>query len=93
MIDATSRELSNQFVRLGRNRNGQIEVICYDRGPNTGVALLSSSLAQAECETSAMYFAGDHDIVISAARTLSRWGPWRTLILLHVATARQLVAE
>lgn len=36
VFDATSHELSSQFARPGRERNGQLEAIRYDRGPATG---------------------------------------------------------
>lgn len=91
VLDATSHALSTQFARPGRERNGQLEAIRFDRGPATGVALISSSVAQVECETSAVYPAGDHDIIVGAVRTVSRSGPGQHPLLFHRGGYRWLL--
>lgn len=91
ILDAGSHELSTQFATPGRDSAGQLAEVRFDRGPETGVALLSSSVAQLECLTTAVHPAGDHDIVIGHVQSLAQVGPGKHPLLFHRGRYRWLL--
>lgn len=70
ILDDTSRATSAWLATRGRPLHGQLDRIPFTRGAVTGAALLESSLACLECETTAVHDGGDHDIVVGAVRSL-----------------------
>ncbi len=70
VLDASSRPASTWLAERGRPLHGQLDRIAFRRGPQTGVALLESSLGTLECRTTAVHAAGDHDIVVGEVLSL-----------------------
>lgn len=64
VLDETARASATWFATRGRPLHGQLDRHPHSRGPMTGAALLDASLATIECATTAVYDAGDHDIVV-----------------------------
>lgn len=91
ILDAGSHELSTQFATPGRDAVGQLSSVRFDRGPETGVALLTSSVAQLECVTTAVHPAGDHDVVIGEVTSLAQLGPGKHPLLFHRGRYRWLL--
>lgn len=91
ILDAGSHELSAQFAIPGRDPAEQLARVRFDRGPETGVALLSSSVAQLECTTTAVHSAGDHDVIIGEVRSLAHVGPGKHPLLFHRGRYRWLL--
>ncbi|RNI21209.1 flavin reductase [Flexivirga caeni] len=91
ILDAESHELSTQFATPGRDHAGQLERVQFSRGPATGVALLTSSVAQLECATTAVHPAGDHDVIIGEVKYLSQAGAGRHPLLFHRGRYRWLL--
>lgn len=91
ILDASSHELSTQFARAGRDRAGQLERVRFERGPATGVALISTSVAHLECVTTEVHPAGDHDIVIGEVKSLAQAGTGRHPLLFHRGGYRWLL--
>nr|WP_221185271.1 flavin reductase family protein [Flexivirga oryzae] len=91
ILDASSHELSTELARAGRDRAGQLERVLFERGRETGVALISSSVAHLECVTTAVHTAGDHDIVIGAVKSLAQAGAGKHPLLFHRGRYRWLL--
>lgn len=91
ILDAGSHQLSTEFATPGRDSADQLASVRFDRGSETGVALLTSSVAQLECETTAVHPAGDHDIVIGQVRSLAHVGPGKHPLLFHRGRYRWLL--
>ncbi|MGN6412462.1 flavin reductase family protein [Flexivirga sp.] len=91
ILDAGSHELSTQFATPGRDAAGQLAQVRFDRGPETGVALLSGSVAQLECVTTDVHQAGDHDVIIGEVRSLAQVGPGKHPLLFHRGRYRWLL--
>jgi flavin reductase (DIM6/NTAB) family NADH-FMN oxidoreductase RutF len=64
ILDARAREAAVWFATKGRPLAGQLDHVAYTRGPETGAAVLGSSLAVVECVTTATHDGGDHTIVV-----------------------------
>jgi len=91
ILDASSYDLSSHFARPSRDRRRQLADISFVRGPQTGVALLSSSVARVECTTSAAYPAGDHTILVGAVESVSTSGSGASPLLFHRGRYRWLL--
>lgn len=91
ILDASSHELSTQFAQAGRDRAGQLEQVLFERGPETGIALISNSVAHLECVTTAVHPGGDHDIVVGEVKSLSQAGAGRHPLLFHRGRYRWLL--
>ncbi|WP_446664593.1 flavin reductase family protein [Flexivirga sp. B27] len=91
ILDAGSHELSTAFAVPGRDAADQLANVRFDRGPETDVALLTSSVAQLECLTNAVHPAGDHDIVIGEVKSLAHVGPGKHPLLFHRGRYRWLL--
>lgn len=92
ILDASAHELSVRFARPGRPQASQLENARFRRGPETGMALLESSVVQAECVTTQVHAAGDHDIVVGRVVSLSRQGEGAHPLLFHRGRYRWLLA-
>lgn len=64
ILPATARATAVWLSDHGRPLHGQLARIPHTRGPVTGVALLSDSIAQLECRTVDTHPAGDHSLVV-----------------------------
>jgi flavin reductase (DIM6/NTAB) family NADH-FMN oxidoreductase RutF len=64
VLDESGRLAAQWFATRGRPLHGQLDRHPHYRGPLTGAALLESSLATLECQTTAVYDGGDHSIVV-----------------------------
>ena len=71
VLSAAQRPVAEWLSTQGRPLHGQLDRIPHDRGPVTGVALLSEALATIECRTTDMHPAGDHSIVVGVVVSLS----------------------
>lgn len=91
ILDATSHELSSQLARPGRDGEGQLARVSYDRGPTTDVALLTAAVARFECTTSVIHPGGDHSIVVGSVVALSNAGPGINPLLFHRGRYRWLL--
>lgn len=70
VLTASARPASTWLAERGRPLHGQLDRIAIRRGAVTGVALLAESLTTLECKTTAVYAAGDHDIVVGEVVSL-----------------------
>lgn len=91
ILDASSHDLSAHLARAGRDRAGQLERVLFERGRETGVALISRSVAHLECVTTAVHPAGDHDIVVGEVMSLAQPGAGRHPLLFHRGRYRWLL--
>ena len=64
VLDAGARSTADWLASRGRPLHGQLARVPHVRGPLTGAALLTASLARLECRTTAVYPGGDHSIVV-----------------------------
>lgn len=71
VLGASQRRLAAWLSVQGRPMHGQLDRIDMVRGPATGVALLSGSLATIECRTTAVHPAGDHSIVLGEVQSVA----------------------
>lgn len=83
VLDASAHEISTDFARPGRPRQGQFERTFHHRGTATGVVLVDSSVARIECRTEAVHEAGDHDIVVGRVMALSHTGEAAHPLIYH----------
>ncbi|MBW3085919.1 NADH-dependent flavin reductase [Austwickia sp. TVS 96-490-7B] len=70
ILTADARSTADLLAVRGRPLLGQLDLIAHRQGPATGVALLDGALAHLECRTTAVYPAGDHDIVVGEVLAL-----------------------
>ena len=66
VLAASGRRGAEWFAARGRPLVGQLDRVPHHRGAISGAALLDDSLAWMQCETTAVYDGGDHDIVLGA---------------------------
>jgi flavin reductase (DIM6/NTAB) family NADH-FMN oxidoreductase RutF len=71
VLAAAQRPVAERLSTQGRPLHGQLDRVPHERGPVTGVALLSGALATLECRTTDMHPAGDHSIVVGEVVSLS----------------------
>lgn len=64
VLTARQRGLAQWLGEPGRPLHGQLARVPHERGPITGVALLTGTLATFECRTTALHEAGDHTIAV-----------------------------
>ena len=64
ILDATAREAAVWFATKGRPLDRQLDRVEYSRGPETGCAVLETSLSVLEVVTTATHDGGDHVIVV-----------------------------
>lgn len=65
VLTAAQRGLAEWLGEPGRPLHGQLARVPHERGPVTGVALLTGALATFECRTYALHEAGDHVIAVA----------------------------
>jgi flavin reductase (DIM6/NTAB) family NADH-FMN oxidoreductase RutF len=71
ILSMAGRPRARWFASSSRPLEGQFASVPHRRGALTGAALLLESVATLECETYAMYEAGDHDIVVGRVLDLA----------------------
>lgn len=82
VLTAGQRGLAQWLGEPGRPLHGQLARVGHERGPVTGVALLTDALATFECRTFALHEAGDHTIAV--AEVVGMWaGPTDAPGLVH----------
>lgn len=82
VLTARQRGLAQWLGEPGRPLHGQLARVPHERGPVTGVALLTDTLATFECRTHALHEAGDHTIAV--AEVVGMWaGPTDAPGLVH----------
>lgn len=70
ILGRSQRPAAQWLSTPGRPLVGQLDQIPHTRGGN-GVVLIAGSLATLECETFAVYPAGDHSIVLGSVTALT----------------------
>lgn len=65
ILTARQRGLAEWLGETGRPLHGQLARVPHERGPVTGVALITDALATFECRTFALHEAGDHTIAVA----------------------------
>jgi len=66
VLPASDRRAAEWFATRGRPLGGQLDRFPHRRGEPSGAALLDGALAWLQCETTAVYDGGDHDIVVGS---------------------------
>jgi len=66
VLPASDRRAAEWFATRGRPLGGQLDRFPHRRGEASGAALLDGALAWLQCETTAVYDGGDHDIVVGS---------------------------
>ncbi len=74
VLSATGRRAAEWFATRGRPLGGQLDRFPHRRGATSGAALLDGSLAWLQCETTAVYDGGDHDIVVGSVLEIEASG-------------------
>lgn len=64
VLTAAQRRVAEWLAEPGRPLHGQLGQVPHDRGPVTGVALVSDALATFECQVHAIHPAGTHFLVL-----------------------------
>lgn len=64
LLAESGRGWARWLAEKGRPLEGQLLSVPHRRGPVTGAALLTDSVATFECLTTAVHAAGDHQVVI-----------------------------
>jgi flavin reductase (DIM6/NTAB) family NADH-FMN oxidoreductase RutF len=64
VMSGRHRAGADWLATRGRPLHGQLDLLAHHHGPVTGVALLNEALSTFECQTTAVYPAGDHSIVV-----------------------------
>lgn len=70
LLSAPQRPAAAWLATRGRPLHGQLDGVGHRQGEKTGVALLDGALATIECQTSDIYLAGDHSIVVGEVVSL-----------------------
>jgi flavin reductase len=66
VLSGSGRRAAEWLATRGRPLGGQMDRVPHHRGDITGAALLDDALAWLQCRTTAVYDAGDHDVVLGA---------------------------
>lgn len=82
VLTAAQRGLAQWLGEPGRPLHGQLARVPHERGPETGVALVTGALAAFECRVHAVHEGGDHTIVVGEVVGL-RAGPTDEPGLVH----------
>lgn len=64
VLTARQRRVADWLAEPGRPLHGQLAAVPHERGPATGVALITGALATFECQVHAVHEAGDHSLVV-----------------------------
>ncbi len=71
IVSEKARPQARWLAVKGRPLEAQLAVVPHRRGPVSGAALLTESLATLECRTTAVHAAGDHVIVVGEVLALT----------------------
>lgn len=93
ILAAESAHIAARLADPTRCRLTHLQEFSCTRGAASDALLLDEALATVECETSAIYDAGDHDIAVGSVLAVGRSHRAGPPLAVHAGVYRRLAAE